>query len=293
MPEQESINEDIVQQSRSGNTTYSDTPNLFFRLPRELRDMIYILLLTSHDKLLPTFGCGSGIDITILMLNKRTYSEALPILYSTPHRLTLHDGNLTPINLTLGGRFHFIRGATPPIHALRHMHDLSIVINYATHNTNSRQGEVENNIKHAAYWEEKLLDIGTAILRSETLHTLTIVLRNENQRKTGVKRLRSPEVMRRMRAMLQPFAFLPRRVNISITGFDTKEHSDIFEEIRNELADKEMSVDEIIRKVIPPMRFQPVDPRETMLLFGYRTVVCPEWEETHVPEADMSRLFDA
>lgn len=286
--------EKVGQRCSNHNNTFSGAPNLFFSLPRELRDIIYISLLTSHDKQLPTFGCGSGIDITILMLNKCTYFEALPILYSTPHKLTLHDGFLTPVALTIGGRFQRIRGATPPSHALEHMHDLSLAINFATINRPTPlQGGTEATIKHAIYWEHKLQAIGTSILHSETLHTLTLSLYNERQCKTGVRRLRSPEVMQQMRAMLRPFAYLPRRVTVLIIGFDTSVYVDLFEEMRVELAKKEMPVDEVMSDGIPPMRFQPVDPRETMLISGHRTVVCPEWKETHVLAADMSRLFDA
>jgi len=294
MSAQNSGFEDVEQQSRSGDDTFSNAPNLFFSLPRELRDMIYISLLTNPDKRLPTFGCGSGIDIAVLMLNKCTYSEALPILYSTPHKLTLHDGYLTPVALTTGDRFQRIRGATPPRHALEHMHDLSLAINFATtYRPAPSGGQTETNILHAIFWEHKLHAIGTSVLRSETLNTLTLSLWNERQCKTGVRRLRSPLVMEQMRAMLRPFAYLPRRVTVLITGFDTSVYVDLFEEMRNELAEKEMPVDETMREVMPPILFQYVDPRETMLISGHRTVVCPEWKETHAPEADMSRLFDA
>lgn len=290
MADQESAVDSIEQRSRSGENDYSDAPNLFFRLPRELRDVVYTSLLTNYDQQLPTFGYGSGIDIAVLMLNKSTYAEALPILYNTPHKLTLHDGHLKRASTSTGDRYYFIRGASPPSYALKRMQSLSVAINFATTN----RGEAELSINHAAYWEEKLLYIGISILRSETLHTLALSLWNGNQRKVGAKRLRSHEVKQQMRAILRPFAFLPRTVNVLITGFDTIEYFELFEEMRNNLAGREMSVEEMMSEVIPLEEFicpQPVDPRTTTPIAGRWTVVRPEWRENHIDAADMSRLL--
>jgi hypothetical protein len=237
----------------------SNHPASFFNLPRELRDNIYTLLLTSYDKRLPTFGVGSDINIAVLLLNKTVHSEAEPILYSTPHKISLHDGYLKRNVTYIGTRYEYIRGSMPPGHAIKRMRNMSVEINFSTTN----RGEAELCLNHANSWADKLLYIGTAALHSTVLQTLTISLWNGNQRKVGAKRVRTTEVRQQVRKVLQPLAYLHQGVKVVINGFDTIEYWELFEEMRLESTGKEVPIDDLMMEAMRSLK-----------LYGPRRAAC-------------------
>jgi hypothetical protein len=149
------------------------------------------------------------------------------------------------------------------------MHDLSIDLNFATTN----RGEAEVGIDHASHWTDMLLYIGLAVLHNPSLDTFTLSLWNVNQRKVGAKRVRTPEVKKQMRDILRPFAYLTPQVRVSILGFDTIEYHEMFEDMRSELAGKEVPVDVMMQNAI--RSFKVVDPRKLTSVSGRSRVVNP------------------
>lgn len=208
---------------------FADSPLLC--LPRELRDIIYKKLLTPPDPLKPTFGKGSGIDVSILRTCRCIHDEAIETLYSIIYKITMISGT----DRILFGR---ISTVSPPISALSRLHHLHLEVTFSSIN----RGECEVGIVNAVRWQDTLLPFGLALLRSRAISTLEVSLLNTNQRKVGAKRIRSNEMLEEIRQLLLPFAYLPREVRVVIGGFDTLEYFMMFESLREEHNGQEIPI---------------------------------------------------
>ena len=71
------------------------------------------------------------------------------------------------------------------------------------------------------------------------------MLLNKAQRKRGQRPMRAEAVTDTVRGLLKPFAALPSDVKIKISGFDTLEYVQIFDELRIEFAGTDVPVEEL------------------------------------------------
>ncbi|KAI9720736.1 MAG: hypothetical protein M1828_005527 [Chrysothrix sp. TS-e1954] len=193
-------------------------------LPGELRDLIYRELLTSSAGPDRTFGKGSGICINVLGTCGNIYREALPILTDTRHTL-IFDPQSGPV----------LWNVISPSH-IRSLKRIKLVIRYQT--ANRGDYEIEMLPINPLYSFTEAL--GLTLRHSSGLEELLIELENKEQRKRGPKRLRSELVSHQMQNLLRPFAFLPEKTKVSVSGFDTIDFADMFDGMRSSYAGKEL-----------------------------------------------------
>lgn len=203
------------------------------RLPFELRSIIYSYLLVSHTRARATWGRGSGISTSILATSSAVHHEAIPHLYQ-PHHIVccLHN---TVQHL-------------PPRGALLRMHRLTIELCYCTIN----RGDCEQYVKRPQLqWLCAMSDFIALTLRhNDVLQELYVCLLNEGQRKRGPKRIRSQSVRQDVERILRPFAMLRRSVPVlEITGFDTLEFAEMFDEMRERLAGTEIPIEQMLMQL--------------------------------------------
>lgn len=190
-------------------------------LPLEIRRLIYSKLLTASraPKATSTWGPGSGISIDILCVSRQIYSEALPVLYEAPHTILCVPRE-------------------PPAFAIRRMQRLTFEVRFKTQNRGDYEEAVDR--PHLLYY---ICDkVGLSLRQNTVLKELYIILLNENQRKRGPKPLRSQSVKSSIQRMLLPFATLPSSTFIEITGFDTLDFAEMFDEMRETHADSELPI---------------------------------------------------
>jgi len=205
----------------------------FFTLPRELRDVIYLAILTPPSQSLPTFGKGSKINASVLRTCRFIHREAHETLYNTLQVAKMKSGT----DRILFGK---ISALTPPIPALLKLRHIHLELTFSSVN----RGECEAGIVNATRWKDMLLPFGLALLRGRAVRSLEISLLNTNQRKVGAKRIRSDQMRSDVRQLLEVFAYLPSSVSVTVSGFDTLEYVIMLEGMRAEYAGKENPIED-------------------------------------------------
>lgn len=200
-------------------------------LPMEIRDQIYrnvLMPIGSEDAKASrrNWGKSRGICTSILASSRDIHREATPLLYSTHF--------IVPLSASTGSEL-------PPASALVRMESITLEINYSTVN----RGDCEMTVKDSDKLKSVVEYVGLSLRHSTRLRNLTICLLNQTQRKRGTRELRSELVRNTIRGLLRLFAVLPRTVSIEVTGFDTLDYVEMFDEIRSTLADSDMSVEEL------------------------------------------------
>jgi len=180
-----------------------------FDLPAELRIQIYQHLLTPSEM----WASGeerSPMTPALLRTCKAIHQEASEVLYSSFHRFSIAP------HLPFGRLPHFPR--------------LSFEFHYFTQN----RGDCELLIDEADFQELRAQaeNVGFWLRRSQVLKELRLVLLNGNQRKTGMKRLRTDVVVSQVRKVLEPFAYLSDGVKIDVCGFNTIDYVEMFHAMR-------------------------------------------------------------
>jgi len=134
--------------------------------------------------------------------------------------------------------FGKISTVTPPIPALLKLRHIYLELKFSSVN----RGECEVGIVNASRWKDILLPFGLALLRGRAVSSLDIALLNTNQRKIGTKRVRSDQMRYEVRQLLEVFVYLPSRVKVTISGFDTLEYVIMLESMREQYAGKDIPI---------------------------------------------------
>lgn len=204
---------------------------LFARLPWEVRDQIWRLLLVGTPS--GSYGKGSGIRINALFTNSSLYNEAIGYLY-----------NCLKV-------FKWSHDLEIPHKALCRIKNLALDIHYCT----SNRGDYEVNVHCTKYLTMIVAhQIAFVLRRSQNLESLQISLLNETQRKRGPKPLRSSSVKAWVMYFLRPYAALPQRVDVEIMGFEALDFAEDFAPVRRELAGTDMSTEELFELGVGHMR---------------------------------------
>ena len=119
-------------------------------------------------------------------------------------------------------------------------------VTFATKN----RGDCEIRIEGAGRLIERLGYIASLLRASHVLETLLISLNNETQVKRGPKLLRSQEVKDTMKMALLPLASLKDDTSIAVTGFDTIEYAEMFDELRRFYGGRELPLGQMMDKAI-------------------------------------------
>lgn len=195
-------------------------------LPRELRDTIYRHIVIGSRASPFDWGRSSGINTALLQTSKAFHAEATEQLYNTTLIILVNSDTCSDC---------------PPASALARMVHLTIEVTFRTHN----RGESQVKVHDAGKLKCILEYIALPLRRNHHLKDLQIVLLNEAQRKRGQRPVRAESVTDTVRGLLKPFAALPLKTSIEISGFDTLEYAQIFDELRSELAGTDIPVEEL------------------------------------------------
>lgn len=196
------------------------------KLPRELRDLIIAKVVTGKGPSPHDFGKSSGLNTAILRTNSQLREESIELLYKAS--LTI------PVTANTCGD-------CPPSAALAQMVHLTLEVTFRTQN----RGVSQMSIHDAGKLKCILEYVALSLRRSRHLKDLEIVLLNEAQRKANGAQIRADLVRETIRGLLKPFAALPRRTKIKISGFDTLEYVEIFDQLRNSFAGTDMLTEEL------------------------------------------------
>ncbi len=210
---------------------------LFFRLPGELRNSIYNLLLTSQTPESATYGEGSGVKTAILSTCRTIYDEATQILYSTHHMI---PGIFRPHDLC----------ATMPLRVLQRLKRVTLELNFLTRELPPRG----RHIVDFAGLLEVSEAAGLALRRGTALREFCILLRDQTpRRRKGSQRITTVEMREQTRQFLRPFAFLPRLEKLEVHGYcgsGVLEYIEIFDELRQSCIGRGDLVEDLIENIM-------------------------------------------
>lgn len=229
-----------------------DSPDItsshLLSLPQELRTLCFHHLLTSKPENDVTYGKGSGLDLSILSVCKFVHDEVLELLYSNVHRIKIPCSSGRCKNHPNSSCCKAERKAVnmPPYRALRCLKRVVLEVNFET----SNRGECETSIIEYQDLSDRIIPLSMTLPYSTCLRSLTIGLFNHAQRKVGNRRLRTSWLLREMKWLLRPFAYIPREIPVLIDGFDTIEYAELFEALRDEYAGKNVPVIDWIEETL-------------------------------------------
>ena len=214
-----------------------ESTGLFFKLPGELRNSIYNLLLVSQTPESATYGKGSGVKTAILSTCRTIYDEATQILYSTHHII---PGIFRPHDLW----------ATIPQPVLPRLERVTLELNFHTREPPSRGRHIVDF--------EGLLEVseaaGLAFRSGTALREFCILLRDQTlRRRKGSQRIMTVEMREQTRQFLRPFAFLPRLEKLEVHGYcgsGVLEYIEIFDELRQSCIGRGDLVEDLIENIM-------------------------------------------